>query len=254
MRANLEFWVLILGWSLILSCGVGAEETKPTGEALEETAAPGPLAKLLPKTATEGTEPADGTVEKGAWTIAGSPSRIQMKALPLCEGWFSFGPEIREKAATIRSRGHAPESPRIQSRIGVGLYGKNGFQLRLVPAKQEVELVRRGAVLLKKAFPLDSASTYEMELSVVAEGTAWIITGRVWEEGGDRPSADLLRYKIWNDELLFPLAGTAALVATPFSGKPVNFHSAEVYLGGPPEEQEKTIPEKKPETPEKKQE
>lgn len=247
MRAKFELWIVILGWSLALACGGGAEETKPAEEKIEEATAPGPLAKLVPKTATEGSEPADGTVVKGAWTIAGSPSRIQMKALPLCEGWFSFGPEIREKAATIRSRGNAPESSRIQSRIGVGLYGKNGFQLRLVPASQEVELVRRGAVLLKKAFPLDSALTYEMELSVAAEGKAWVITGRVWEEGGERPAEELLRYKIWSDELLFPLAGSAALVATPFSGKPVNFQSAEVYLGGPPEEQEKTVPEKKQE-------
>lgn len=253
MRVRFELWVVILGWSLALAGGGVAEETKSAEETAEETAkqtaAPGPLTKLVPKKAPSGTEPADGTVVKGAWTIAGSPARIQMKALPLCEGWFSFGPEIREKAATIRSRGHAPGRPRIQSRIGVGLYGKNGFQLRLVPASQEVELVRRGAVLQKKAFPLDSASTYEMELSVAAEGNAWIITGRAWKEGGERPVEELLRYKIWNDELLFPLAGTAALVATPFSGEPIDFQSAEVYLGGPPKEQEKTVPEKKQEEP-----
>ncbi len=253
MRAQFELWVVILGWSLTLAGGGVAEDTKSADETAKETAketaAPGPLAKLVPKTATAGTEPADGTVVKGGWTIAGSPARIQMKALPLCEGWFSFGPEIREKAATIRSRGHAPGRPRIQSRIGVGLYGKNGFQLRLVPASQEVELVRRGAVILKKAFPLDSASTYEMELSVAAEGNAWIITGRVWEEGGSRPTEELLRYKIWNDELLFPLAGTAALVATPFSGKPITFQGAEVYLGRPPEEQETTVPVTKQEEP-----
>lgn len=254
MKAKIELWVVIL--SAALAWGVGAEETKPGGETkpTEEAVMPGPLAKLVPKAATEGTEPADGTVAKGAWVIAGSPTRIQMKALPLCEGWFAFGPEIREKGATIRSRGQAPAGPRIQSRIGVGLYGKNGFQLRLVPARQEVELVRRGAVLAKKTLPLDSSLTYEMELSVAAEGTAWVITGRVWEVGGQRPAAELIRYKIWNDELLFPLAGQAALVATPFSGKPVNFSGAEVYLGGPPEEQEKTVPKKKSEVPEKEQE
>jgi len=219
-----------------LACALGsaAEETKQEGEK----PVPGPLAKLVPKEAIEGTVPADGTVVKGAWIVAGSPARIQMKPLPLCEGWFAFGPEIREKAATVRARGKAPGGPRIHSRIGVGLYGKNGFQLRLVPARAEVELVRRGAIVLKKALPLDSASTYEMELSVAAEGSAWIVTGRVWEEGGERPATELFRYKAWDDELLFPLAGTAALVATPFSGEPVSFQGAEVYLGEVPVEAE----------------
>jgi hypothetical protein len=249
MRTKIKLWIAIVGWSL--SWGIGAEEPKADADtkSTKEADAPGPLAKLVPKSSTEGTEPADGTIQKGGWTIAGSPARIQMKPLPLCEGWFAFGTEIREKGATIRSRGQAPDKPRIQSRIGVGLYGKNGFQLRLVPARQEVELVRRGAVLAKKALPLDAALTYEMELSVAAEGTAWVITGRVWEEGGERPVDELIRHKIWNDELLFPLAGQAALVATPFSGKPVSFSGAEVYLGGPPEEQEKTpleVKENKP--------
>jgi hypothetical protein len=97
-----------------------------------------------------------------------------------------------------------------------------------VPVRQEIELVRRGEVLLSRPFPHDPSELQQIELSVRSERQHWIVSGRAWKDGGNRPDKPIFEHKVFAVELLFPLAGRPVLLATPFSGEPVSFGAAVV--------------------------
>jgi len=213
---------------LVLLAGSPAFSAPEKGKPSTVPPASGELAKLDPASSAGGGLPAGATAVGGKWSVDAAAGGLCAEPEPLLDAWLEFGPEIREKGATIVASGRAPGGGRLKSRIGVGLYGKNGFQLRLAPSRQEVELVRRGAVLLRKAHAIDPESLQHLELSVRGERQHWIVSGRAWSGDGERPAKALFEYKIFAVELQFPLAGRPVLFATPFSGEPVAFASARV--------------------------
>jgi len=190
-----------------------------------------PAAILDIANSADGAFPGGVTPLSGKWTVDDGAKKLNAAPEPLVDSWLEFGPEIREKAATIVASGRASGKGRLKSRFGAGLYGKNGFQLRFVPATQEIELVRLSVVLLKKPFPVTPEDLCHLELSVRPERNHWLVSGRVWKGEEKRPDEKAFEYKIFAEELLFPLAGRPTLFATPFSGEPVSFASARVYHG-----------------------
>ncbi|MEQ1839956.1 MAG: hypothetical protein ABL994_06090 [Verrucomicrobiales bacterium] len=222
--------VLVFSVVVLITCVIQAAE-KPKEPEVPKPPVNIPAAILDIANSKDGDYPGESTPVAGKWTVDAGAKKLNVATEPLLDSWLEFGPEIREKAVTIVATGGSPGEGRLKSRFGVGLYGKNGFQLRAVPARQEIELVRRGAVLLKKPFELNSEDLYSLELSVIGERSHWIVSGRIWKEDSARPAETMFQYKIFADELLVPLAGRSVLVATPFSGEPVSFSSAKVYYG-----------------------
>ncbi|NLT72408.1 MAG: hypothetical protein GXX91_17175 [Verrucomicrobiaceae bacterium] len=204
-----------------------------TPETADTPAAPAnlPAAHLDIAGAKDGARPAGSTPLSGTWTVHAASDTLRVAPEPILDNWLAFGPEIREKSATILASGRALGRGSLQSRFGAGLYGKNGFQLRFVPATRRIELVRRGVVLLHRPFPLAPEEHGHLELSVRPERNHWIVTGRAWREKEKRPRDTAFKYKIFAVELLFPLAGRSTLFATPYSGEPVTFTAATVYYG-----------------------
>lgn len=186
----------------------------------------------------DGSYPGGATAIRGKWSVNKEAKKLRLLPEPLIDGWLEFGPEIREKAATIQVSVRAPSERRIQSQMGLGLFGKNGFQLRAIVVNDEIELRRRGAVLATKEFPLDSETLYRMELNVTEESEDsdnWIVTGRIWKDGEDRPEKPMIQHKAWGDELLFPLAGRPLIEAISYSGTAVTYASAKAWFGPEPE-------------------
>jgi hypothetical protein len=239
-RAFLFFRIALL---LVFVAGVTVEAAEKEKKPAEETPKP-PLnreaGKLDIANSKEGDYPGGSTPIAGKWSVDAGAKKLNVAPEPLLDCRLEFGPEIREKGATIQGTARAPGEGRLKSRFGVGLYGKNGFQLRAVPATQEIELVRRGIVLAKTALDLNTEDLFSLELSVQSERNHWLISGRAWKSDEKRPAKVLLSYKMFADELLFPLAGRPAIVATPFSGKAVSFSAATAYYG---EYQEATVEE-----------
>jgi len=233
MNATSILFVVLLGIPVL-----SAEEKKPATAPANPEAA-----KLDLANSAEGSIPGGASIVSGKWTVDAGAKKLLVAPEPLLDAWLEFGPEIREKGATVAASGRAPGDGRLKSRFGVGLYGKNGFQLRAVPARQEVELVRRGEVLLRKPFAIVAEKLQHLELSVIAERQHWIVSGRAWHEGGKRPDKPLFEHKVFSVELLFPLAGRSVLFATPFSGEPVAFTSGVVYHGAFVEEEEGKVEE-----------
>ncbi len=217
----------MIGFVVPVAPMVWADEEEVVGEETPKK----PLAFIDIGNSKEGSYPGGSTPVEGKWWVDANASILKIETEPLVEGWFEFGPEIREKGATIQAAGMAPGEGKIRSRMGVGLFGPNGFQLRLVFARNEIELVRRGRVLGVVSFDLEPKESYRMELSILEDEGNWMITGRVWADETDRPLSFIISYKAFKAELLFPLAGRAVLIATPFSGEPVGFLEASVFDG-----------------------
>lgn len=226
---NRRFLSICLASLLVLSPLVSREETE--SEEVEPPIPHKPVATLDIKSSRQGGTPEGATSKEGKWTVDADSKTLQIGVEPLVDGWLEFGPEFREKPGTIRGAGQAPGDARIQSRFGIGLYGPNGFQLRLIPAWDKVELVRRGEALKQIDFELDVETVYEMELSVVEEEEVWQLKARIWPVEAERPEDPMMKFRFPKSELLFPLAGRAVLTATPFSGESVEFSSAHVFEG-----------------------
>jgi len=221
MKTREGFLVLLTGFGLLAA------------SAAEKTPAPAPpaeLAKLDLANSAAGSVPGGATAVAGKWSVDAGTKKLKALPEPLLDAWLEFGPEIREKGAVITLTGRAPGDGRLPSRFGAGLYGRNGFQIRTAPARGGIELVRRGAVLLRKPFPIDPDKTLHLELSVIGERRHWIVSGRAWPEGADRPDKPLFEHKIFAVELEFPLAGRSMILATPFSGEAVELSAAAVRL------------------------
>lgn len=209
---------------------IGAEGKKPADE--------GPKPQLNREAGTldianskEGSYPEGSTPVAGKWSVDAEAKKLNVSPEPLLDCRLEFGPEIREKGATIHGTAQAPGKGRLKSRFGVALYGKNGFQLLAVPATREIELVRRGIVLARAEAEIPTTASFSLELSVQSERNHWLISARAWNADQKRPEKALLHFKLFAEELLFPLAGRSALVATPFSGESVSFTAATVYFG-----------------------
>ena len=219
--------MILLGGVLCLS---GQEKAKSE----EEEKAPEPqkpIAFLDIKNSAEGSYPGGATPLSGKWSIDAGAKKLKLAPEPLVRGRLEFGPEIREKGATIQATARGPSIGRIHSRFGVGLYGKNGFQLRVVLGTNQVEIVRRGIVLATTEFQSDPEVLYQMELSVIEAGDDWEVSGRVWNSEKKRPKEDMISHLAVNADLLFPLAGRPAVIGTPFSGETIQFASARVFYG-----------------------
>lgn len=217
---------------LFLSLSVSAS-VKAQDEAVTPLPVSNPIASLDIANTADGAYPGGSTPLAGTWFAEKSAVKLKLKAEPLVIGTLEFGPEIREKGATICALARGPGDGRLKSRFGAGLYGKNGFQIRIDQGKQAVELVRRGIVLKTVPFQANHESLYELELNVIEEGENWLITGRAWEYETERNKKPLFTYMAYTDELLFPLAGRPFIIATPFSGEPVQFAVARAYFGDP---------------------
>ena len=224
---------------LVVVVDSSQSEEKPKAPEAPKPAVNPEAATLDIANSKEGDYPGGATPVAGKWVIDAGSKKLNVAPVPLLDSWLEFGPEIREKGATITATARAPGEGRLKSRFGVGLYGKNGFQLRAVPVTQSIELVRRGVVLLKKPCELNSADLYSLELSVIEERNHWIVSGRIWKADADRPKEAMFQQKVFAEELIFPLAGRPVLVATPFSGEPVSFAAAKVYYGAFVPENEK---------------
>lgn len=229
MRLIFLFLTLLLGLSHALSA-----ETKPKeieGEPEDVVMPPKVAGNLDIKNSSDGSYPGGSTPKAGKWGVDADAKKLKVSATPLVEGWMEFGPEIREKGATMTAIVRGPGEGRLQSRFGAGLYGGNGFQLRVVQVSDRLELVRRGEVLQEVAVEVVPGQAYHLELSVLEDEANWKIAGRIWPYESSRPEKAMIQMRFFSDELLFPLAGRPVITATPFSGEPVSFLGATAYFG-----------------------
>ncbi|MEM7698819.1 MAG: hypothetical protein AAF236_10480 [Verrucomicrobiota bacterium] len=234
MSCRFRVLMIALGLGLGASAGLpgqeaGGAETTP----VEQVLPPGlTSAGELKLTGTgDGQIPSAASRKAGTWAYAAASQKLQLKPEPLVEGWLEFGSEIREKSATITAVVESSGEGRLESWIGIGLFGKNGFQIRGILNRDRVELIRRSETIIGEDFVLEPGQAYQLELSTHAESSRYRVEARVWPADGERPEEPLLVHETDAETLLFPLAGRGVLVGVPFSREPVAFSEAQLFHG-----------------------
>ena len=160
---------------------------------------------------------ADGDGEEGRLVrVAGEP----LVDSGVLVGGSSNGP------AAILAKVRAHRVGRSFPRAGVGLHGLAGHQLRLVPARREVEFAINEETVM--AAPLEnfaSGEWYWLELRVDGnDEDGWTVTGHVWLDGEDKPEEPVLKREL---ETL-RVTGRASLWGTPYSGREIDFDEVTV--------------------------
>ncbi|MBP84242.1 MAG: hypothetical protein CMO61_10410 [Verrucomicrobiales bacterium] len=61
-----------------------------------------PIAAVDIKNSINGETPAGTKIKEGMWTVDAEAEILEAAAEPLVQSWLEFGPEIREKIATIK--------------------------------------------------------------------------------------------------------------------------------------------------------
>ncbi len=178
-----------------------------------------------------GVEPGGLFVVDGKFVTAESESGkvLEMKAEPLVEGLVLLGDTLRG-GGTIRARVEAAKRGRSYPRFGVGMHGISGYHLRVVPARQVVEIVAEDEVIAEAAWAWTGEAATWVAFSVLSAGEGkWKVEGRAWREGEGEPAEALVSMEIEKEHL----SGKAVLSGTPYAGLPIRYDRVRVEAEKP---------------------
>lgn len=170
------------------------------------------------------------TKVSGSWKFADyeGKSVLRLAPEPIQESRIEMGAYLRSHNVGISAKVFSSQKRRIRSRMGVGLFGGNGFFLRLAPGRHRIELVQYGEVIAEAPLQWDSKTWRYLEFEVIDEETHWIVRGTSWDEEESKPELPTLEKKVYPLSLTHPLAGRAFLTGAPFGGYPILYDEVEV--------------------------
>jgi hypothetical protein len=177
-----------------------------------------------------GGVPGSYLVLDGEWSIAELDGGRVLKLAedPLVEASVQFGDSLKT-GGTIKARIKTDRNRRSYPRFGVGLHGRSGFNVRMVPVEKKMILYKGGidSPVQSAACDWRAGEWYFIELRVEEAGDAWTVSARAWAESDNRPKQAQIEY-IATD---VTLSGKGSAIGTPFSGQPIYFDDIEVRLG-----------------------
>jgi len=163
----------------------------------------------------------------GTFTVEeeeGGNQVLQIGPGELVDATVQLGDSLRS-GGEILARVKGLQQRRSFPRFGVGLHGKAGFQLRIVPAARAIELLKGEEVIQTVPFTWTAGQWHLVRLRVeaIANG-GWSVSGWVWPEAAQPPREAMIDYI--SESLT--LQGKASLFGTPFSGQPIQFDDVHV--------------------------
>ncbi len=167
--------------------------------------------------------------------VEGENRFLELPGQPIVDGGMLLGKSVAgtmQVVARVRATGKRRSHPRF----GIGVHGGGGPRLRVVPARQLVELVvAKDAEETLVSAPYTgwvSGGWLRMELRVSAAGTGALVEAWVWADGAERPAAPTLSWKG-----MAPLGqGRASLWGTPYSEQAIQFDDVLVLDALQPQE------------------
>ncbi|MEM8955071.1 MAG: hypothetical protein AAGD22_13045 [Verrucomicrobiota bacterium] len=176
-----------------------------------------------------GSEPESVFVIEGDFKVSEVDGErvIEMGTEPVEECMMLFGETLRG-SASIRGKVKAGKKGRSYPTFGVGLYGVSGYRLRVVPVRDEIEIVEGDDVVASGRFDWSGQGWTWLELSIqLEEDGGWVVEGRAWEEGFQPPDEALARHEFDAERVM----GKAGILGTPYTGLPTYFGELEVVEG-----------------------
>ena len=150
---------------------------------------------------------------------------LELPGEPLESFAVQFGP-VPDSEIGIRARIRGVARGRRFPVFGVGLNGAGGYQLRLSPAKDVLELCRDQKVKAQATSTWCSGDWLRFELQVSpSKNGGFMVRGKVWRDGKAEPEQWLIDFQ----DPEKPPAGRASIFGSPYSGTPIQFDDLEVF-------------------------
>lgn len=174
-----------------------------------------------------GQIPTDYLVMRGSFSVQQADDGnhvLQLPGEPLNTFGLFFGPAT-EGPQTAQISVFTESKRRLTPRFAVGIKGRRGYRLRVVPGLKRIELLERDQVRASAEYSWQSGTWTHLSISVQKQGENWTVTGKVWPESATEPRQPMLSFDL---SAAAPAVGRSSLWATPYSGKPTLFDNLRV--------------------------
>ncbi len=173
-----------------------------------------------------GKVPDDWLVLDGDFAVRqGDDGRVlELPGSPLSTFCALFGPAVEEGVA-VRVRVKSTRKGRRYPSFAVGLGGVSGYQLRVSPGKDALEIVHHEEVVASAEYTWESSSWTVLTIQSEKAGpNAWRLSGKAWTQGGTEPRD----WQITHETADPPPPGRAMLCAAPYAGTEIRFDDLRV--------------------------
>ena len=177
----------------------------------------------------EGIPPKDVFVVDGAVTVATRQGRkvLEVGVDPMADALALLGPSTTHRAS-VSARMFATKAGRTYPRFGIGVHGQSGYRLLIVPAKKELQLLRREQVVKAIPFTWTSDTWFVMKLTAdrpAADGP-WTLSGKAWPADAPEPAGPLLSH----EDATYRGQGRCFITATPYASTPIDFEDLKIEI------------------------
>lgn len=144
---------------------------------------------------------------------------LQLPGSPLELHGVLIGPES-PAIRGVSARAKAAATGRRTPEFGVGLGGTGGYQLWVMPATGELQIIKGEEVMAAVQWRWISGTWTHLRLCIRSAGAGkWLVEGKAWAEGDPEPKEWMVRWT----ETETPPTGRCMLAAAPYSDKAVLF-------------------------------
>jgi hypothetical protein len=168
-----------------------------------------------------GPPPDDFLVLDGDFSVKQSEGNkyLELPGAPLDSFGVLFGPTTNA-GVSVSARIYGTSKGRRFPRFGVGLDGQNGYQLKVTPAKEALEICKGEQAVASVPYHWKSGAWTVLKLRICqAGGPSWKIEGKAWPQTEAEPRD----WTVTLEEKAEPQAGRASIWGSPISGTPIRF-------------------------------
>jgi hypothetical protein len=151
---------------------------------------------------------------------------LELAGTPIDSFGVLFGPAPKQPATETAARIFATPTGKRVPEFGVGCGDAGGYRLWLMPRTKQVAIRKAEQIVATAPYDAWKAQTWtRFRLAVAkADGGAWTVRGKVWQDGTDEPKDWTVSF----NEPEEPASGRASVWGTPYAGTPVRFDDLSV--------------------------
>jgi hypothetical protein len=169
----------------------------------------------------EGDPPGEIVVLSGAFAVKNVDGNkvLEVPGDPVDGYGVLFGPEV-QAGVSVSGRIFASATGKRMPEFGVGLGDTNGYKLWVMPATNQVQIMKGEDVKATSPFTWKSGAWTSLKLEVRKAGEGkYVVEGKAWMQGGEEPKEWMVKW----DEREEPPKGKASAWGSPYSSTPIRF-------------------------------
>jgi hypothetical protein len=157
---------------------------------------------------------------------AGGEKFVELPGEAIDSFGFLAGPEgATSIQVRIRSRNTGKRFPEF----GVALGGAAGYRLWVMPAVNQVQIVKNDQVRAHAPLAWKPGAWTHLKLQARPAGAGkWVFEGKAWNEGEKEPEKWLVVFEASDENLKDGVKGRASAWGTPYSSQPIAFDDLKI--------------------------